>query len=115
MRRIGAFHKGIDRKVVARLHPREVGSQRVFQRDRALERLAIRSVPVHLDAVGGQDRLLLRQAAGLLVPIQEDRPLAGGDRKSTRLNSSHRYISYAVFCLEKKKKQPRRYTSDYSS
>src|SRR2546422_8118780 len=25
------------------------------------------------------------------------------DRKSTRLNSSHRYISYAVFCLEKKK------------
>src|SRR2546429_3703647 len=26
------------------------------------------------------------------------------DRKSTRLNSSHGYISYAVFCLEKKKK-----------
>src|SRR2546429_5989458 len=26
-----------------------------------------------------------------------------GDRKSTRLNSSHGYISYAVFCLEKKK------------
>src|SRR2546422_1877636 len=31
-------------------------------------------------------------------------PLAGGDRKSTRLNSSHGYISYAVFCLKKKKK-----------
>src|SRR6266516_7126340 len=30
-----------------------------------------------------------------------------GDRKSTRLNSSHRTISYAVFCL-KKKKQPHR-------
>src|SRR5437763_4593650 len=29
---------------------------------------------------------------------------AGGDRKSTRLNSSHRCISYAVFCLKKKKK-----------
>src|SRR2546422_3216745 len=30
------------------------------------------------------------------------------DRKSTRLNSSHGYISYAVFCLKKKKKsQPR--------
>src|SRR2546429_3503115 len=32
-------------------------------------------------------------------------PLAGatyGDRKSTRLNSSHGYISYAVFCLKKK-------------
>src|SRR5216684_6709472 len=28
-----------------------------------------------------------------------------GDRKSTRLNSSHGYISYAVFCLKKKKKQ----------
>src|SRR3712207_7217972 len=28
----------------------------------------------------------------------------GGDRKSTRLNSSHANISYAVFCLKKKKK-----------
>src|SRR5437762_4867763 len=28
------------------------------------------------------------------------------DRKSTRLNSSHRCISYAVFCLKKKKKEP---------
>src|SRR5437867_7971920 len=28
-----------------------------------------------------------------------------GDRKSTRLNSSHRTISYAVFCLKKKKRQ----------
>src|SRR5437764_8167711 len=30
---------------------------------------------------------------------------ACGDRKSTRLNSSHRCISYAVFCLKKKKKK----------
>src|SRR2546422_8620809 len=29
----------------------------------------------------------------------------GEDRKSTRLNSSHGYISYAVFCLKKKKKK----------
>src|SRR2546422_8573208 len=29
--------------------------------------------------------------------------LAASDRKSTRLNSSHGYISYAVFCLKKKK------------
>src|SRR5216684_4733595 len=29
---------------------------------------------------------------------------SGLDRKSTRLNSSHGYISYAVFCLKKKKK-----------
>src|SRR2546422_6227031 len=30
-------------------------------------------------------------------------PFGVGDRKSTRLNSSHGYISYAVFCLKKKK------------
>src|SRR5437588_5830204 len=30
-----------------------------------------------------------------------------GDRKSTRLNSSHTVISYAVFCLKKKKKKER--------
>src|SRR2546429_4866698 len=30
-------------------------------------------------------------------------PVWGRDRKSTRLNSSHGYISYAVFCLKKKK------------
>src|SRR5215813_15176960 len=33
----------------------------------------------------------------------EARPGAGEDRKSTRLNSSHVRISYAVFCLKKKK------------
>src|SRR5256885_12801272 len=34
-----------------------------------------------------------------LVPLDAD----DGDRKSTRLNSSHLVISYAVFCLKKKK------------
>src|SRR5437588_6093742 len=34
--------------------------------------------------------------------------LVDGDRKSTRLNSSHTVISYAVFCLKKKKKKQRR-------
>src|SRR5947208_16948321 len=33
-----------------------------------------------------------------------ERITAHGDRKSTRLNSSHQIISYAVFCLKKKKK-----------
>src|SRR5690625_6355377 len=33
--------------------------------------------------------------------------MAEGDRKSTRLNSSHVAISYAVFCLKKKKKKNR--------
>src|SRR3712207_7128759 len=32
---------------------------------------------------------------------------ASADRKSTRLNSSHANISYAVFCLKKKKRHPR--------
>src|SRR2546422_6793569 len=32
-------------------------------------------------------------------------PAVRTDRKSTRLNSSHGYISYAVFCLKKKKKK----------
>src|SRR2546429_4438967 len=34
------------------------------------------------------------------------------DRKSTRLNSSHGYISYAVFCLKKKKKATRQATRE---
>src|SRR5690349_23191831 len=36
--------------------------------------------------------------------------LARGDRKSTRLNSSHVEISYAVFCLKKKTKTQKNYT-----
>src|SRR5437879_13521459 len=35
--------------------------------------------------------------------IHRGREHAVGDRKSTRLNSSHRCISYAVFCLKKKR------------
>src|SRR2546429_2271281 len=34
---------------------------------------------------------------------QGQQRMGGADRKSTRLNSSHGYISYAVFCLKKKK------------
>src|SRR5687768_13372238 len=41
---------------------------------------------------------------GLLPDIHFDYDSADLDRKSTRLNSSHGYISYAVFCLKKKKK-----------
>src|SRR5438034_6859983 len=41
------------------------------------------------------------------VPSQQNGQVAkdGIDRKSTRLNSSHTVISYAVFCLKKKKKK----------
>src|SRR3712207_7865843 len=35
-------------------------------------------------------------------PLRRRRPLRRRDRKSTRLNSSHANISYAVFCLKKK-------------
>src|SRR2546427_2495431 len=41
------------------------------------------------------------QVRGVLDAVQQ----AAQDRKSTRLNSSHSQISYAVFCLKKKKKQ----------
>src|SRR3989454_3839191 len=50
---------------------------------------------------------LQRRAVRRVLPrhrgdLREDLP---GDRKSTRLNSSHLVISYAVFCLKKKKKK----------
>src|SRR5687768_17753322 len=59
---------------------------------------------------------LVRGYAGPLIHLDRDGPLLAGrpdgdlgvplgpseDRKSTRLNSSHGYISYAVFCLKKK-------------
>src|SRR2546426_8240097 len=47
--------------------------------------------------VGNWDR-------NLDVSKQYGSPIDNGDRKSTRLNSSHLVISYAVFCLKKKKK-----------
>src|SRR5207253_11096353 len=58
------------------------------------------------------DRTTARREPGRPAPpgpaVQRRRPArrggAGGDRKSTRLNSSHVAISYAVFCLKKKKK-----------
>src|SRR2546430_4449954 len=46
---------------------------------------------------------VLRQGSAVLVLA--DRCAHLGDRKSTRLNSSHSQISYAVFCLKKKKQQ----------
>src|SRR2546422_4016561 len=50
------------------------------------------------DARRNAHRADRREAADLGVPP--------ADRKSTRLNSSHGYISYAVFCLKKKKNTP---------
>src|SRR3712207_7135243 len=41
----------------------------------------------------------------LFAPLNFSRAQQNSDRKSTRLNSSHANISYAVFCLKKKKKK----------
>src|SRR2546426_12641789 len=56
----------------------------------------------------GADTGVLSQAAASDANFRERGPLSDlawqRDRKSTRLNSSHLVISYAVFCLKKKKK-----------
>src|SRR2546422_1289322 len=53
--------------------------------------------PVAWTEVPESGRMLSRQRE------RWHRGLIAADRKSTRLNSSHGYISYAVFCLKKKK------------
>src|SRR5699024_11412383 len=48
----------------------------------------------------------LAKTAALSDPVKPPKPrCTSGDRKSTRLNSSHVSISYAVFCLKKKTNQ----------
>src|SRR5688572_31281104 len=60
--------------------------------------------------VGSRRTRLLRHDLRVGIGERHDQRLLGhlleqlGDRKSTRLNSSHSQISYAVFCLKKKKK-----------
>src|SRR2546430_11251106 len=67
-----------------------------------------RSPPNHRAAhgrVGAQQRQLGGlQDVETADRVSGDRPIQ--DRKSTRLNSSHSQISYAVFCLKKKKHAP---------
>src|SRR2546429_6097329 len=61
------------------------------------------------------------QAERELVAGEHERPQGAArapnrpDRKSTRLNSSHGYISYAVFCLKKKKKKNMKRTNKLHS
>src|SRR2546427_8195537 len=50
-------------------------------------------------------RRMLRQKSGRIESVTSIIGIT--DRKSTRLNSSHSQISYAVFCLKKKKKKIR--------
>src|SRR2546429_6752414 len=57
----------------------------------------------------GRRELLERLDSPRLAPASAQAPDRLEDRKSTRLNSSHGYISYAVFCLKKKKNIDRQY------
>src|SRR3989449_8337523 len=67
----------------------------------------------HLEQVGKRIMVVVPYVSGEGAAIEhsslvQHEQLQQGellDRKSTRLNSSHGYISYAVFCLKKKKKQ----------
>src|SRR5262245_64696732 len=69
--------------------------------------LAGRAIRRQDEATGARDRLLRRAGGPVVGDLHDVRvlePLGGArDRKSTRLNSSHLGISYAVFCLKKKK------------
>src|SRR3989442_7427475 len=74
---------------VRALHAQQVRAERLGQRSR------------HAEGAGAV------RALGL-GPVERDAEAgAAGDRKSTRLNSSHVRISYAVFCFEKKTKYHR--------
>src|SRR5688572_31424300 len=54
-------------------------------------------------------QLVLHRDEALRLRLPDPRDRNPGDRKSTRLNSSHSQISYAVFCLKKKKKNKKKY------
>src|SRR5258708_23316047 len=67
------------------------------------QRVFVREVPPPAridDARGLVDQVLRWQGAAGGEAVERDQR---ADRKSTRLNSSHQIISYAVFCLKKKK------------
>src|SRR5207253_11523769 len=58
-----------------------------------------------LPSAQGESRRLKQAKVQITGCISALRKQFDGDRKSTRLNSSHVAISYAVFCLKKKKKK----------
>src|SRR2546422_2967945 len=70
---------------------------------------------MHQAAGGGSVAVSIRDRVAQGVVADRAGIHTAGDRKSTRLNSSHGYISYAVFCLKKKKKTcDRSSTSTYN-
>src|SRR2546422_6662298 len=67
-------------------------------------RTASRNAGWKFAACVGANRTRIGEVVRFSQRRSMESPLASRDRKSTRLNSSHGYISYAVFCLKKKKK-----------
>src|SRR3712207_7238352 len=65
------------------------------------EGLTLLSVEIHQQVHDLPGCLRVERPGGLVGP--DDSRMVYQDRKSTRLNSSHANISYAVFCLKKKK------------
>src|SRR2546429_4430047 len=77
---------------------RAAADHQLRQRERRARELQVRlleMIQVQVAVAAGPDEL-----AGLQIALLREQVR---DRKSTRLNSSHGYISYAVFCLKKKK------------
>src|SRR2546427_7445759 len=76
----------------------------ILSRDEA-KQLCIPAIEECCDYAGGKGIFLGLENHGGIVSTADDFQdfLRRGDRKSTRLNSSHSQISYAVFCLKKKK------------
>src|SRR5204863_7084824 len=76
--------------------------------DRVRAQLALQGVDARVQRVAVDNDVWHRVRIGPITSLDElnrvRRQLRAADRKSTRLNSSHVEISYAVFCLKKKKK-----------
>src|SRR6266550_1717825 len=87
---------------VAPLGPRAVVVLHFVDAEQVLEREPRVARPFADPAVGDD---LARAVNDLRALVQLPQLVMRLDRKSTRLNSSHGYISYAVFCLKKKKKK----------
>src|SRR3712207_7455881 len=72
----------------------------------ALAQSVQRSIRDRYQVARRQEADLARNVERLKTQTLNDQGKGVQDRKSTRLNSSHANISYAVFCLKKKKKHP---------
>src|SRR3989454_2638469 len=109
----GARHRALGHIVAVKVLPPEVAASEMrlkrFQQEAALAASLAHPhiVPVYdFGSRAGITFLIMPFVRGVTyesVLATSRPPLARGDRKSTRLNSSHLVISYAVFCLKKKK------------